>query len=164
MKSFVAFLTVLMISMACQNHNHANHQHHEMKSDANASNDKEVNLDCRNCGMPSQDYPKWNVKASSKGTTIWFCSPKCTFNALLHPQKAIKLDKIEMSDFYDLKRFDAQKAFFVIKSDVLGPMGHDLVPLRDKTAAEDFLKEHQGKKILSFEQIDQLVLKELMQN
>ncbi len=41
----------------------------------------------------------------------------------------------------------------MIGSDVLGPMGHELVPLESQNDASDFLKEHKGKRILSFEQI-----------
>ena len=47
----------------------------------------------------------------------------------------------------------AKEAFFVIGSDVTGPMGHELIPFESKEAAESFLKEHSGRKILTFEEI-----------
>jgi nitrous oxide reductase accessory protein NosL len=32
-------------------------------------------------------------------------------------------------------------------------MGHELVPLASKEDAEDFLKEHKGRKILRFDEV-----------
>ena len=58
-----------------------------------------------------------------------------------------------MTDFYSLGRIEAQKAFFVVGSDVLGPMGHELVPLATRADAEDFLKDHKGKRILGFAEV-----------
>jgi nitrous oxide reductase accessory protein NosL len=58
-----------------------------------------------------------------------------------------------VTDFYNLERMDARKAFYVTGSDVLGPMGHEFVPLATKEDAADFLKEHKGRKILTFDQV-----------
>jgi copper chaperone NosL len=49
---------------------------------------------------------------------------------------------------------DAHQAYFVIGSDVLGPMGHELIPLETLDDAKEFKADHQGKKILRFNQID----------
>jgi copper chaperone NosL len=61
---------------------------------------------------------------------------------------------VAVTDFYNLEKVDARKAFFVIGSDVLGPMGHEFVPLANRQDAEDFLKDHKGKRILDFDQVD----------
>ena len=60
---------------------------------------------------------------------------------------------IWVTDFYNLQRIDARKAFYVAGSDVLGPMGHEFVPLASKEDAADFLKDHKGKKVLGFDQV-----------
>ena len=60
---------------------------------------------------------------------------------------------IYVTDFYNLERIDARKAYFVTGSDVLGPMGHEFVPLASKADADDFLKDHKGKKLYTFERI-----------
>jgi nitrous oxide reductase accessory protein NosL len=60
---------------------------------------------------------------------------------------------IWVTDFYNLQAVDARKALYVIGSDVLGPMGHEFVPLVTKDDAADFLKEHKGRRILTFEQV-----------
>jgi nitrous oxide reductase accessory protein NosL len=41
----------------------------------------------------------------------------------------------------------------VVGSDVLGPMGHEMVPLAGKEDAADFIKDHKGTRILTFEQV-----------
>jgi nitrous oxide reductase accessory protein NosL len=58
-----------------------------------------------------------------------------------------------VTDFYNLQPVDARKAWFVVGSDVLGPMGHELVALASREDAADFLKDHKGRRILTFEQV-----------
>ncbi len=41
----------------------------------------------------------------------------------------------------------------MLGSDVVGPMGHELVPLATAEDAADFLKEHKGKRMLRFDQV-----------
>jgi copper chaperone NosL len=60
---------------------------------------------------------------------------------------------IWVTDFYGLARIDAKKAFFVTGSDVLGPMGHEFVPLSNREDAAEFLKDHKGRRILGFDQV-----------
>jgi nitrous oxide reductase accessory protein NosL len=60
---------------------------------------------------------------------------------------------IWVTDFYGLQRIDARKAHFVTGSDVLGPMGHEFVPLANREDAAEFLKDHKGRRILGFEQV-----------
>ncbi|MDP1733904.1 MAG: nitrous oxide reductase accessory protein NosL, partial [Sulfuritalea sp.] len=60
---------------------------------------------------------------------------------------------IWVTDFYNLQLVDARTAWYVIGSDVLGPMGHEFVPLVTKEDAADFLKDHKGRRILTFEQV-----------
>ena len=68
-----------------------------------------------------------------------------------HRREDIKA--IAVTDFYNLGKVDARQAHFVIGSDVLGPMGHEFVPLATKTDADDFLKDHKGKRALTFDQV-----------
>jgi nitrous oxide reductase accessory protein NosL len=63
------------------------------------------------------------------------------------------IGSIWVTDYYGLQKIDARKAYYVIGSDVLGPMGHEFVPLASKVDAEDFMREHKGVRLLSFEQV-----------
>lgn len=115
--------------------------------------------DCKNCGMPSQDYPQWNAKIELAHQTYWFCSPKCMFSRY-HKLQAGEVKNIWVKNYYTTKFMDAKKSFFVIGSKILGPMGHDLVPFSDALSAESFTKEHQGRETLPFEKVTGKVLKE----
>ena len=46
-------------------------------------------------------------------------------------------------------------------SDVLGPMGHELVPLASRQEAEEFMADHKGKRVLTFDQVSAEILKAL---
>ena len=60
-----------------------------------------------------------------------------------------------------LKNIDARKALFVLGSNVYGPMGKELVPFEKASDAQAFLRDHQGKKVLSFGEITPAILKSL---
>lgn len=132
-----------------------NHQHQ--------GNGKEINHDCSYCGMPSQEFPQWNVKMMSKKGEQWFCSPRCMFlNVLDKENTASAIQSIQVTDYYESQKIDGQKAFYVIKSDVIGPMGQDLVPFSEENAAKDFQKEHGGEKVLKYSEVSLEIIKELV--
>ncbi|MDX2302953.1 MAG: nitrous oxide reductase accessory protein NosL [Microscillaceae bacterium] len=164
LKILAGFFLTLLFSCAQTKQDHSQHQGHST-SPQQTSESSAVNTDCQYCGMPSAEFPKWQSKLSTKEGEKYCCSPRCMFLTVLDPKQTVKnIQKIEVIDFYDTKPIDARKAFYVIKSDVLGPMGSDLVPHRDKTAAEEFMKDHQGSKILRFEEVDLDMIKQIIQN
>ena len=66
-----------------------------------------------------------------------------------------------MTEYYDMSLIDAGTAVYVVGSNVFGPMGRELIPFKTPEAAEEFKKDHGGKSILTFEQINPAVLKKL---
>jgi nitrous oxide reductase accessory protein NosL len=52
-----------------------------------------------------------------------------------------------------VQRIEARQAYYVIGSDVLGPMGHELIPLENQADAEEFLHDHGGTRILRFKEV-----------
>jgi copper chaperone NosL len=115
---------------------------------------------CPVCGMLVSKYPNWTA------TVVWrdrgaahFDGCKDMFKYLRNLKKYAAARKpedisaISVTDFYDLKKVDGRKAYYVIGSDVLGPMGHELVPLATAADAAEFLKEHKGVRILRFDQV-----------
>lgn len=115
---------------------------------------------CPVCGMIVSKYPNWvAVITWQDGHAHFFDGAKDMFK-FLHdlPKYAPGHRKqdiagIHVTDFYNLARMDARRALYVIGSDVLGPMGHEFVPLANQADADDFLKDHKGKRILSFDQV-----------
>lgn len=115
---------------------------------------------CPVCGMLVSKYPNWvatmvykdghahHFDGAKDMFKYWFDPPKYVAN---HSQDMVK--SIWVTEYYGLQKVDARKAFYVIGSDVLGPMGHEFVPLASKADAEDFIKEHKGKQVLTFDQV-----------
>jgi nitrous oxide reductase accessory protein NosL len=58
-----------------------------------------------------------------------------------------------VKDYYSTADIDARQAYFVIWSDVYGPMGHEPIPFEKEADAKEFLREHKGMKILSFKDV-----------
>ena len=110
---------------------------------------EEVNYDCSNCGMPSNDFPQWMSQATVQGKKYYFCSPKC----LVIRNMEGGLTELLLRDYYTQQSFPAAEAYVVIGSDVQGPMGPDFVPFMKKEDAEVFLKEHFGKELKPFGEV-----------
>jgi copper chaperone NosL len=53
------------------------------------------------------------------------------------------------------------EVLFVMGSDITGPMGKALVPIAGRTAAEQFMKDHYGSRILTADEITPEVLREV---
>lgn len=66
--------------------------------------------------------------------------------------------KILVTDYYSLNSINAKDAYYVIGSNIYGPMGEELIPFKTKKEASDFSKSHFGKKILKFEDIKEELL------
>ena len=84
------------------------------------------------------------------------------FKVLLDSAVAPKqINQILVKDYYRLEYSDGKNAFYVIGSDVLGPMGNELIPFTEKNAAEEFLTDHKGEKIVMFDEVDMPLIMKL---
>jgi copper chaperone NosL len=123
---------------------------------------------CPVCGMFVAKYPEWVAAVVFKdGHTHYFDGAKDLFKFMRDVGKfdpghrSADIVIVAVTDYYGVKTLDARDAFFVVGSDVLGPMGHELVPLATKQDAEEFMADHKGKRILSFDQVGAELLKSL---
>jgi len=123
---------------------------------------------CPVCGMFVAKYPEWVATVLYKdGHAHHFDGAKDLFKYLLDMPKWAPKDKpgniqsIGVTDYYELKLIDAHQAFYVIGSDVLGPMGHELIPLASKEDADEFMSDHKGKRVLQFADIKMKLLTKL---
>ena len=121
---------------------------------------------CQVCGMFVAKYTDWVVSLTFRdSTSVFFDGPKDMFTYYLNMKKyntsrrAADVVSIAVKDYYDLKRVDAKKAFFVVGSDVYGPMGKEIVSFRKESDAREFLKDHKGKKIIGFGSVTPELLK-----
>ena len=123
---------------------------------------------CPVCGMFVYKYPDWVGEILFKdGSIAFFDGAKDMFKYYYNlkkynPAKTIKdILAIYVTEYYDMEIIDAKTAFFVIGSDVYGPMGRELIPFVGKSDAEAFKKDHKGKRILRFEDIKPGIIRKL---
>lgn len=116
---------------------------------------------CPVCGMLVSKYPPWiaTITYTDGHPPHHFDGAKDMFKFWFAPEKYARgrtrelMARIGVTEYYELRLIDAKTALYVIGSDVLGPMGHEFVPLASQADAQDFMKEHKGKRILRFDQI-----------
>ncbi len=112
---------------------------------------------CPVCGMFVAKYPKWVARIDIEAQTYYFDGVKDMMKFYLFdgdfPYERKKIKQIEVTDFYTLHAIEAKKAFYVIGSDVYGPMGNELIPFDTKEAAQNFMMDHRGQKIILFTDI-----------
>ena len=123
---------------------------------------------CMVCGMFVAKYPDWTAAIAFKdGVTRFFDGPKDLFTYSFSIKKydprknPADIENIWVKDYYTLSFIDGKKAFNVIGSDVLGPMGRELVAFRSEADARAFQKDHAGKKVLQFKDVTSEVMKRL---
>jgi len=123
---------------------------------------------CPVCGMFVAKYPKWTaVIEASDGHKFYFDGVKDMMKFILNPGKyhsklkAEDFQKILVSDYYTIGTIDAQKAWYVVGSNVYGPMGDELIPFGSKEEATTFMKDHFGKKVLSYGDINENLVLDL---
>jgi len=116
---------------------------------------------CPVCGMFVHKYPNWvgqivfndKTYASFDGAKDMF---KYYFDLKKYnPKKKIDdIGGIWVTDYYTLRLIDGKTALYVVGSDLLGPMGRELIPHRSAKAADNFMKDHGGNKVLKFDEVD----------
>jgi copper chaperone NosL len=123
---------------------------------------------CPVCGMFVAKYPDWTAEVIFKdGSHAVFDGPKDLFKFLLDMKQfapgrsPVDIASVFVQDYYAVKPVDGKKAFYVLGSDVNGPMGRELVAFAGETEAREFLRDHHGKKLLRFQEITPAVLGEL---
>jgi len=117
---------------------------------------------CPVCGMFVYKYPKWSAVITINGKKHYFDGIKDMMKYYIFsadfPFDRNKIESIKVSDYYTLEAIDAKDAFYVIGSDILGPMGNELISFKDKKSANNFIRDHNGKNILEFKDIDAKVV------
>ncbi len=112
---------------------------------------------CPVCGMIISKYPKWVARINENTHIHYFDGVKDMMKFYIFdvdfPYDRSKISNIDVTDFYTLKAIDAKKAFYVLGSDIFGPMGDELIPFFTEDAAKNFMHDHKGKKIIRFKDI-----------
>ncbi len=120
---------------------------------------------CPVCGMFVAPYPYWIATVLWRdGKAVHFDGAKDFFKYLqdlkkYEPGRALaEINAMGVTDYYATGRIDAGQAYYVIGSDVLGPMGHELVPHDTQAEAKEFMTDHSGKRVVRFAEVTQAML------
>ena len=112
---------------------------------------------CPVCGMFVSKYPKWAAMIEKEGSKYYFDGVKDMMKYyifdgdFIYDRKSISQSVV--SDYYTLEVLDAKEAWYVLDSDIYGPMGHELIPFKTEQMAHSFKEEHHGKAIVKFDEI-----------
>ncbi len=123
---------------------------------------------CPVCGMFVAKYPDWTGYAElADGTRLVFDGAKDLFKFVHDPGRWLPsrtrgdVRAITVTDYYALAPVEARAAVYVLGSDVYGPMGRELVPFAKRADAEEFLRDHHGTRILTFDEVTPDVVRAL---
>ena len=123
---------------------------------------------CPVCGMFVTRYPDWMSLVSFRdGSHVYFDGSKDMFRYYFEikhyaPLKSqAEIVTMLVMDYYALAPINAKEAFYVIGSDVYGPMGKELVAFEKESDAKEFMKDHKGKAVLRFPEVTPSMVKNL---
>lgn len=123
---------------------------------------------CPVCGMFVAKYSDFLAQVIfTDGTYALFDGAKDMFKYYLDLKKynasksLADIAAIHVTDYYSMKPANGRTAWYVIGSDVFGPMGRELIPFQKEREAKEFLIDHAGKKIIRFDAVTPEVIKGL---
>ena len=115
---------------------------------------------CPVCGMYPAKRPKNAAAMVMKdGRTFYFCGNGCLLRTWRYSDRhlnapAQSIQRMVVQDYFSGAPLDAEKAWWVAGSDVIGPMGPALVALRTEQDVARFKKRHGGRTVFQLEQMD----------
>ena len=123
---------------------------------------------CPVCGMFVAKYPDFLAQVLfADDSYALFDGAKDMFKYIVQPEKKgsprkqPEIDFIYVTDYYSLSPVDGRRAYYVVGSDVYGPMGKELIPFAREDDAREFMKDHKGRSMLRFREVTPEVLKVL---
>jgi nitrous oxide reductase accessory protein NosL len=115
---------------------------------------------CPVCGMKVAEHAKFSSAIQlTDETTYYFCGTGCMMRSWLHPEIFLATEKERLQtpvvrDYFTGEEVDGRDVFWVAGSDVIGPMGPALVPVKGEKALEAFKRRHGGKTVFRLDQMN----------
>lgn len=107
---------------------------------------------CAMCGMDLSPRPSWVGEVELPDGSLRFgCSVRCTLGMSMHAPEFLgvesgALKRVEVPDYlHPGAMLPANEAWFVVDSDVRGPMGAELVPVASEADARVVVQRHGGR-------------------
>lgn len=150
----VLLIVLLSVATGCYAPQYAKQHDKEMPAAQATVQSPQVisdNIGCGKCGMYPARYPKWQTQIVMKdGSMIPFDGCKCLFGFMFQmgqpdtKHTTADVAAVWVKDFYSGDWIPATDAYYVVGSDVMGPMGKELIPFGSHADAMAFQKENGG--------------------
>lgn len=98
---------------------------------------------CAHCGMHIAGDWLTSGATRADGVRVQFDTPKCLF-AYLGGEPGRGATESWVTEYYAREHRDIAAVVYVDGSDVMGPMGHDLIPIEGRERADGFVRDHGG--------------------
>ena len=105
---------------------------------------------CAFCGMRIDPASAWRADLVNGDVTTHFDTPRCAL--LAWRSGKTPATSLRVQEFYDRAWRDGSELHFAIGSDVIGPMGADLVPI-DPSRVAKFRADHTASDALPLDAI-----------
>lgn len=112
---------------------------------------------CKTCGMVLDDSSRFRADLREGASVMRFDTPKCAFQAL---RSGGSTGILHAKGYYTQVERPEPELRFAAGSDVLGPMGIDLVPV-EREHAKRFEQEHGAKRLYEAAEVTLAVLRDL---
>lgn len=115
---------------------------------------------CPVCAMPVQAHAPFASAIQLKdGRTYYFCGSGCMIRTWLHSEAFLGIERqllarCAVRDYFSGMNIDGLAALWVAGSDVIGPMGPALVPLKNEADVAAFQRRHGGRSIFRLAEMD----------
>ena len=112
---------------------------------------------CTVCGMYPARYPEHRCQLSTgDGETQHFCSSQCLVSFLAFPKeymkKSIQVKSVWVTVSHEQSYEYANGLYYLVGSQIMGPMGKEALPYRNKAMAEKAAKDHGGQ-VIRFQEL-----------
>lgn len=123
---------------------------------------------CPVCGMFVAKFPGFAAEIRfGDGSSVHFDGAKDMFKYYLNlsryapGRKTADIGAVFVTDYYDLTKVNGLSAYYVMGSDVYGPMGRELIPFGSESKARDFRNDHRGTRIIRLRDVTPTLLNQL---
>jgi len=114
---------------------------------------------CPVCAMvPTEHAAFVSAIEVRDGRTFYFCGTGCMLRSWLHPEEHLGVGRDELAraivkEYFAGAHLNATEVVFVVGSDIIGPMGPALVPVRPQEV-ETFRQRHGGRDTFRIGELD----------
>ena len=122
---------------------------------------------CPMCAMQVSKYKKFACAVQLiDGRTFYFCSAGCMIRSWIQPEIFLGVTKTELKrtvvqDYFNGEQVSGGAVFWVAGSDVIGPMGPALVPLKSEPHLDTFKTRHGAKAVFRLSELTDANWKQL---